>query len=310
MRLRLRGPRIGFDSIAMVNRHLIEELSKLGVEFGDVNVDFVIRHFYPEPDFDPDIAPVIWVQANESHEFPAHWAEGAKRIFKFWTYSHFVREQALKARVMEDKVDVLPLGTDPEVFTPGLTSFPIPTEKRFKFLYVGSLIHRKGVDLLLQAFLEEFKMEDDVVLIFKSSYYNHYEMVQKIKESLGSGKVLLIPWQFDEQQMASFYRACDCYVQPYRAEGFGLPMLEAMACGVPLIAPNWGPVLDFANPLTASLISMDLETLRKTMRIHYQNSDKFKKTSLLESEYIRKKWTHEASARWVLSRLECYRGEV
>src|SRR5579872_4162762 len=52
-------------------------------------------------------------------------------------------------------------------------------------------------------------------------------------------------------QIIAMYRAADCFVFPYRGEGFGMPMLEAMACGLPVIATAGGAADDFLDDDTA-----------------------------------------------------------
>ena len=58
----------------------------------------------------------------------------------------------------------------------------------------------------------------------------------------------------DENEIARLYAACDCLVHPFRGEGFALPVVEAMACGLPVIVTGAGPVLDYASEETAFLI--------------------------------------------------------
>src|SRR5262249_46081164 len=57
-----------------------------------------------------------------------------------------------------------------------------------------------------------------------------------------------------EPELVGLYAACDCLVQPFRGEGFALPVVEAMACGLPVIATGAGPMLDYASDETAYLI--------------------------------------------------------
>jgi glycosyltransferase involved in cell wall biosynthesis len=59
----------------------------------------------------------------------------------------------------------------------------------------------------------------------------------------------------DDATLASLYRGCDAFVLPYRGEGFGMPLLEAMACGKPVITTATGPSQDFASEHTAYLVS-------------------------------------------------------
>ena len=57
-----------------------------------------------------------------------------------------------------------------------------------------------------------------------------------------------------DDELAGLYTACDCLVHPYRGEGFGLPIAEAMACGLPVIVTGYGAALDYCNEENAYLI--------------------------------------------------------
>jgi glycosyltransferase involved in cell wall biosynthesis len=58
----------------------------------------------------------------------------------------------------------------------------------------------------------------------------------------------------EDATLAALYRGCDAFVLPYRGEGFGMPLLEAMACGKPAITTAQGPSQDFCSEKTAYLI--------------------------------------------------------
>ena len=66
--------------------------------------------------------------------------------------------------------------------------------------------------------------------------------------------ILYLNRDLDDEQLARLYSACDVLVHPYRGEGFGLPILEAMACGLPAIVPRGGACLDFCTDRTSLFV--------------------------------------------------------
>src|SRR5690606_35536152 len=105
--------------------------------------------------------------------------------------------------------------------------------------------------------------------------------------------------------------AADCLVAPYRGEGFCLPVLEALACGVPVIIPSGGATDDFADtdaayklssrqiaatdgvPDGSSIIELeiDIDELRKAMRHIVENRDHVKASGLAASARIRSEYS-------------------
>ena len=68
------------------------------------------------------------------------------------------------------------------------------------------------------------------------------------------GRLIYEGRTFSAQAMAGLMRAADCYVSPYRAEGFNMPVLEATACGVPVLCTSGGPTDEFTDPAFAGRI--------------------------------------------------------
>ena len=140
---------------------------------------------------------------------------------------------------------VIPLGVDPEVFRPGLEPLALPPGPRVRFLFVGGTIFRKGIDVLLNGFRRAFPPSDGVGLVIKDmgsqSFYRGQTAEAEVAALRERGyPVEYIDRDLTEAELAGLYAACDCLVHPFRGEGFALPVVEAMACGLPVIVTR-GP---------------------------------------------------------------------
>ncbi|MGN7399016.1 DUF4214 domain-containing protein [Cytobacillus praedii] len=128
----------------------------------------------------------------------------------------------------------------------------------FRFLSIFTWIERKGYDLLLKAYFEEFSSNEDVVLIIKTGAHNN----QKIEELVATesrkyndpGRYYIDLSIRSEFEMEGLYNHCNAFVLPSRGEGIGYPMLEAGKRGLPVIATAWGGQLDFLNEQNSYLI--------------------------------------------------------
>lgn len=108
------------------------------------------------------------------------------------------------------------------------------------FLYLGQWKTYKNVLLLIQAFAEVVRGRPGVQLVIGGHDSRHPE-IPAAAASLPAGAVVL-PGHLPEDAIADLYRSSAAVVVPSRAEGFGLPVLEGMACGVPVICSDL-PVL-------------------------------------------------------------------
>lgn len=167
-----------------------------------------------------------------------------KHIYKVWTPSTFCKNNYINSGVIPEKIDVIPHGVDTNIYKP--LNKP---HKDFTFVFVGGYTgkgDRKGADLLCKAFSEEFKNDKNVKLYLKINivYGNAvHELVELTKDV--SDRVIINTVNLTDEQMNEIYNTGDCFVSPSYGEGFNMTVLEAMACGLPIITSEWGGQADF-----------------------------------------------------------------
>lgn len=135
--------------------------------------------------------------------------------------------------------------------------------KKFKFLHVSSCFPRKGADVLLRAYGEVFNSDDDVTLIIKTFNNPHNTIKQELAQLRNDNPlfpdVILILEDLCESKLKALYKSCDILVAPSLAEGFGLPMAEAIHSGLGVITTGWGGQLDFCDSETAWIVDYEFE---------------------------------------------------
>ena len=225
--------------------------------------DIHVRHGWP-PDWTPPPAGRwVVIQPWEYGSPPREWlVPFSGPVDEVWVPSRFVRDCYLAAGVPAGRVHVVPNGVDVDRFRPGLPPLSLKTAKRFKFLFVGGTIHRKGVDVLLDAYARTFNRADDVCLVVKDmgvgTFYRGQTAegnIARLRDDPAAPEVEYLDRDLSDADMPALYAACDCLVHPYRGEGFGLPIAEAMACGLPVIVTNYGAALDFCDATNSYLIA-------------------------------------------------------
>lgn len=215
---------------------------------------------------------VIYIQPWEYPKAPFEWQ------YKFETFadalivpSNYCKEVFTKGGLKPENCFVVPNGYNDELYNrnkTGLTAKFGIDPSNFNFVYVGNSQWRKGLDLLINVWHKCFKKYDKCSLIIKdnSSIYgknNVLNEVVKMQYKTECAKVIYIDENISEEDMANIYKSSNVVVHPYRAEGFGMHIQEAMACGCLPIVPVGGPTDDFIP----DEIGLKLPTQKQTVNI-------------------------------------------
>ena len=232
---------------------------------GDDSPDVIIHHTYARDfltmDIRPDV-PHVAVRTSDFGPFPRAWVDRINDHYsQLWVYSQWIRQHAIDGGVDPERIRVVPLGIDREVFVPNGEPYTLDTKASFRFLFVGGAVVRKGIDVLLQAYTDEFGPDEDVCLVIKDSPTNVFyaddtvrQQVQRLADDPAVADIVPINEHLPEHDLAALFRSCSVGVWPYRAEGFVIPALECLGCGTPTIVPEIGPTADFSTTRTSFLI--------------------------------------------------------
>jgi len=231
------------------------------------------RDFYQEfRDRNPGMTAYVGYTMFETDRIPEPWVDACNRMDEIWVPCRFNVETFAQSGVARDKLHVIPIGFQPEHYRPERCE-PLDsvTRKGFNFLSIFEWTYRKGWDVLIRAYMEEFGEDEDVKLILRSYQGGGVigENVPPVSEqltdfitSLGYDPeripdIELLDRMLPAKDMPRLYKVGDAFVLPTRGEGWGIPLTEAMLMEVPVIATRWSGHLEFMNDDNAYLIDVD-----------------------------------------------------
>ncbi|EFO81272.1 glycosyl transferase group 1 [Oscillochloris trichoides DG-6] len=184
----------------------------------------------------------------EVDRLPPAWVAQANLMDAIWTPTEWGR-QVFMASGVTPPVAAIPLGIDPQIFTPGPPRTRL--QERTIFLSVFEWGVRKGWDILLHAYRAAFRPTDPVLLLIKLDCRQPAtNPLRAMHEVLGDNAPpvgLIYNRPLTPTQLADLYRSADCFVLPSRGEGWCMPALEALACGIPAIVTDWSGPTAFLN---------------------------------------------------------------
>lgn len=224
----------------------------------------------------------------ESYSVPKQLAECCNLYDEIWTTSQWSKS-ILETVVNKPVYSIVP-GVDMSLYTDTGPKFDFkPNIKKFVFLSVFGWNYRKGYDVLLKAYFDEFSDRDDVSLLIFSRYQsgqslhhknkikNDIEDIMKNFPNKDLPHVVRYNKVLNEKDMPKLYRSSDCFVLVPRGESISLTPMEASMCGLPVIMTNCSGQQEYLRPDNSYLLEIDKieESLPGQFKIHYWDGQKF-----------------------------------
>lgn len=196
---------------------------------------------------------------------PADWAGCDGNLNEIWTPSQFSRDAL--ARMMHKPIEVVP-------------HYLPPAERRqrspdapFTVLTMAdsrSSLSRKNPEGAVRAFVAAFGQSSSARLVLKISAKD--EELQAFDAQLGgllqAPNIEIIRDFMSDEALSALFGRADALISLHRSEGFGLPMLEALAQGVPTVATGWSGNMDFTTAANSLLVPYDLVPVQDASAVY------------------------------------------
>lgn len=216
------------------------------------------------------------------------------------TVSENTKKDIIKyLKVDENKIKVTYLGIKEEIKEKQkqdieylYEKYKIPKDKKI-LMYVGNLKPHKNLERLLEAF-SKLKNNDKCVLLLVGKAFENYKTLEEKEKTLKIEDKVIHTGIVEDEELTDLYNLVDLFVFPSLYEGFGLPILEAMACGTKVVSSNasslpevGGDVIKYFEPKNieemAEVMEKELERKdteeEKNKRIKWAKNFNFEKTS-------------------------------
>jgi len=181
-----------------------------------------------------------------------------------WTPTAWNRE-TFRTSGVTIPIRVVPLGVDPNVFRPRqpgelpkaelLSTGRIGARESpagFVFVTMYQPTFRKGLPFLLEAFTSAFENDPEAALMLATTIHSHGSFERNLARR-SRVRVYGLRGAFSEEQLANLFSSCHAYVSTSVGEGWNLPLCEAAACGIPVIAGRHSAHAEILSDETAYL---------------------------------------------------------
>jgi len=295
---------------------------------GNPDIQIVLNennHHYFYDNYDgKKIAYNVWETTRYQDDF----FERLKTFDQVWVPTQWQKDCTVEQGMPEWKVKVVPEGVDVKTYKPKNYVVSNPVNRPFRFILVGRWDYRKATKEIIETFTKTFSEDENVELLINVDNPFAYDGMNSTEERLERygikhSRVKVIHHSSKEEYI-EILKSVDVFISCARGEGWNLPLIEAMSCGIPSMYSNWGGQLEFARgrgiPIDivgevpanvqgndkyfswtenapGNFAEPDFNDLSKKMRDVINNYTVYKKKSLDESDEIRKIFTWENAAK-------------
>lgn len=284
MKVKYCGPAKDYSGYGEANRHDIAALVAAGVDvttqipvytleisdFGKLGeiatsrenkqIGYTAKILHTTPNVYPSfmeqnkyhIGRVFW----ETNKIPLDFAAKVELMDEVWTGSKYNADAIRNAGVTKP-IYIIPEAIDTDV-PENIDIYETPEipKKAFKFYSIFEWTERKNPSALLEAYWRAFENRKDVALVLKT-YVDNFtpdkkreidQAIHAIKKRLNLkyyAPVYMYRGLMDRYQVYRFHKSFDCFVSAHRGEGWGIPQMEALLLGNPIISTNCGGIHEY-----------------------------------------------------------------
>lgn len=177
-----------------------------------------------------------------------------------WVPSEWGRNTLISNGMKPEQVDVLPEGVSTELYHPYYNK---PTDSVLRFLALGKYEERKSHMETVIAWAKAFGNDPAVELVIKTDHFVNVELKQRaladFLNQIGLTNVRPVWDNIDAQAVVDLYRSADVFVLPSKGEGWGLPIIEAAATGLPVITTRYSGQEEYLRHTPTSVLAVDYD---------------------------------------------------
>lgn len=200
----------------------------------------------------------------ETDKLPDDYISYLKRSHLIWVPSKWAEAVLISHGLNSDQIHVVHEGVNPDTYHPYCRP-KSSTGNIFRFFMCGKKETRKGFDELLEGFKIAFGSDQTIELHLKADYFWRGQAQDDAKQDelsrqidvLGLNNVVPIHGALSTSDMALLYNNYDAMIFPSRAEGWGLPLIEAIACGLPIISTYYSGHTEYLAAIRGQFVRLD-----------------------------------------------------